>query len=240
MDNRGIRDRMVCRLYGKDVAKSYTVNDALAKLDKLIWKTANNFHMKVQHLDIEDLYQQGALGVLTAWQKFDEKQPVAFITYANWWILKFIQTFCSAMEYSITLNSQNQKLYKELCNNQGLSADADFKHTPRNDALALLAKTNNAYTKHLDKDEFSEEDVAIEATETTQNGEVVMAKLLGKLKETLPIKEYYVVVASSGLVHDQPMTVAEISERLDVTREYVRQTKTKHAGIVVEMLASFN
>lgn len=233
---RSLKESMVCRLHGKDTPKRYRVHDALTKLDKLIWKTANNFHMKVQHLDIDDLYQQGCLGVLTAWEKFDDTRDIAFITYANWWILKFIQTFCSAMEYSLSLNSQNQKIYKELCMGRGLSDSVAA--TPKNEALAMLAKCNNGFTKKLDKDEFSEDDVNLDKTEASHSVDPIINTILSKLKEKLDAKDYYIVVSSSGLVHDQPLTVIEISERLNLPRDYVKSVKEKHHNAILSAICS--
>ena len=233
---RSLKDSIICRLHGKDTPKRYRVQDALTRLDKLIWKTANNFHMKVQHLDIDDLYQQGCLGVLTAWEKFDDTRDIAFITYANWWILKFIQTFCSAMEYSLTLNSQNQKIYKELCMSRGLSDSVAA--TPKNAALAMLAKCTNGFAKKLDKDEFSEDDVNIEKTESAHSMNPIIDDVLSKLKEKLDPKEYYIVVSSSGLTHDQPLSIQEISEKLNLPKDYVKTVKEKYHNAVLVAICS--
>ena len=233
-DLRSLKDRIKCRLNGSGKAASYSITDALTQLDKLIWKTANSYRMKVKHLDIDDLFQQGCLGVLTAWQKFDATRDIAFITYANWWIIKYIQNFCSAMEYSITLNSQNQKLYKEICMAHGVTDSV--KATPKNAALALLAKTNNGLTKKLDKDEFSEEDEQLPLAEGNHDVAPVLDALLESLREKLGTKEYYVIVSLSGLVNDEPLTVNEICEKIDVTKDTVKAIRIKYADAILDCL----
>lgn len=236
---RSAKDKIVCRLYGNDKAKTYRIEDALKCLDKLIWKMANSFHMKIPHIDIEDLYQQGCLGVISAWQKFDDTKNIAFITYANWWILKNIQIFCSQNEYAVSLNTQNQKLYKEYCM---MSNDAigDLPATGKNAALARLAKSNNGLTKKLDKDEFSEEDSNLNRLETNEVYGPMLENLLQELKKKLAPKDYYIVVGIHGLQHPSPLTVKDICLRLGVPKDYVNNVLAAHADIIETTLASLS
>lgn len=234
---RKTTDKMTCRLYGADKPKVYRIIDAIEKLDKLIWKMANAFHSKIPHIDIEDLYQQGCLGVICAWQKFDPEKGTAFITYANWWILKNIQTFCSQNEYAICLNTQNQKLYKEYCMMSG-DALAELPTEGKNGALARLAKSNNGLTKKLDKDEFSEEDASLQDMESEHMAAPILEKILSELKANLPPLPYYVVVSTRGLSGEAPVPVKDVCLRLGVTKDFVAKILEQHQEFVEKTLAS--
>lgn len=238
MADRDLREKIVCRISGKDTMERRSIQEAIERLDKLVWKMSNNFHQKVPHLDMDDLYQQGCLGIITAWQKFDPTKGTAFITYANWWIYKYIQNFCSAMEYSLTLNSQNQKLYKTLCMSQGSTHSVTMSAS--NQALAALAKSNTGLTKKLDQDEFSAEDDNLDVAETEESYSPLINKVLDNLKMQLMPREYYVVVASSGLLHDQPLSTQDISERLDVTEKTVKDILEKYSGMLRTAIESIS
>jgi len=235
---RQVNDKMVCRLHGADSPKTYRIDDAVKCLDKLIWKMANAFHAKIPHIDLEDLYQQGCLGVLAAWQKFDPSKGTAFITYANWWILKNIQIFCSQNEYAVCLNTQNQKLYKEYCMMSG-DALAELPIEGKNAALAKLAKSNNGLTKKLDKDEFSEDDEGLQQVESDESAKPLLEKLLANLKTTLPPLEYYIVTSASGLSCPDPLSVKDICIKIGMPKDFVKNVVSRHKFLVEQTLASF-
>jgi hypothetical protein len=108
--------------------------------------------------------------------------------------------------------------------------------TEKNKALALLARCDSSLGCQSDKDEFSEEDYHIQQAEGKLIAEPAIAAILIKLQKALSPKEYYVIIASSGLIHHSPMTPEEISEKLDESIAWVAEVKEQHAGIMMRCL----
>jgi len=53
---------------------------------RLVVHTAKKFRLKATHLAIEDLTQEGCIGLARAIEKFDPERGYKFSTYAMWWI----------------------------------------------------------------------------------------------------------------------------------------------------------
>lgn len=72
--------------------KPATLEEAIRNMDHMIkgmahkW-TRNHYSMT------DDLYQQGRIGVIEAWNRYDENSPAAFSSYAFFWIRKMIREY---------------------------------------------------------------------------------------------------------------------------------------------------
>ncbi len=73
-----------------------TPEQAIAKVDKLVYKIALRYQAFVFHgkLDLDDLVQAGRMGVLKAHARFDPSINSHFPTYAGWWIRATIRLEC--------------------------------------------------------------------------------------------------------------------------------------------------
>lgn len=63
----------------------------LKDYENYVCKMARSFHKRNSHVDYDDLVQSGWLGLLEAYNKFDEKFNVKFLTYASFYIKKHIR-----------------------------------------------------------------------------------------------------------------------------------------------------
>ncbi len=57
---------------------------------KLIIKVANRYRKVVENCDVEDLIQEGTIGIMKAIERFDVNKGTEFSTYAKFWIDKYI------------------------------------------------------------------------------------------------------------------------------------------------------
>lgn len=88
--------------------KPASVEQALTNLDYMIRGLALKWART--HYDmIDDLYQQGCIGVVEAYARYDEDSPAQFSSYAFFWIRKMIR------EYTLKeWNVMNHKAAEEL------------------------------------------------------------------------------------------------------------------------------
>lgn len=70
----------------------------LAARDRLVaanmgtpWKIASEVHRSHRSMEVEDLAMEGAMGILRAIEKYDPARGCKFRTYAQWWVVQFIQ-----------------------------------------------------------------------------------------------------------------------------------------------------
>lgn len=87
-----------------------TPEEALAKVDKLVYSIALKYQAFVFHgkLDLDDLVQAGRIGVLKAHAKFDPSINPHFPTYAGWWIRATIRLECMEKGRTVRVGVKSQ------------------------------------------------------------------------------------------------------------------------------------
>lgn len=74
-----------CELFVKFAGGDMAARDKLVSSNqRLVWKIARGYQNR--GIDVEDLVQEGLMGLMKATEKFDIKRGVKFSTYATWWI----------------------------------------------------------------------------------------------------------------------------------------------------------
>ena len=63
----------------------------LKDYENFIYKTARSFYMRNGHVELDDLVQAGWLGLLEAYNKYDESYQNKFLTYASFYVTKHIR-----------------------------------------------------------------------------------------------------------------------------------------------------
>ena len=197
-----------------------------------------------QGLTLPDLINEGNLGLIKAAQRFDETRGFKFISYAVWWIRRSILQ--ALAEHSrivrlplskIGLSNKNKKMYAllEQSNERAPSAEEiakeldmtvnDVKESMKNsgrhlsmDAPLVEGEDSNLY------------DVLRSGESPNPDRELIHESLQTEIEralETLTPREADVVRLYFGLGDQHPMTLEEIGETFDLTRERVRQIKEK-------------
>lgn len=190
---------------------------------------------------LPDLVNQGNLGLITAAQRFDPTKGFKFISYAVWWIRRSIQDYktstsplirrptnrISALnKYRETKSMLEGILEREPSKDEIIDA---MDNIPNLDLVASLdLEEILSLDKTIGEDGFSLKDVIITKNDiqSKQDKDYLQIKMGGFLSQLKP-KSRVVIELSYGLTSAKPMTLQEIGDVMDLTREAVRQIKTK-------------
>ena len=197
-----------------------------------------------QGLSLPDLINEGNLGLIKAAQRFDETRGFKFISYAVWWIRQSILQALAEQSRIVRLplnkigsinkiNKATAKLeqkyerepdYKEIAGILDMTVN-EVKESKRNagrhvsmDAPLIQDEDNNMYDVLK-----SEESVTPETGLIYES----LRKEIDRAISTLTQREADVIRLYFGLNGGHPMTLEEIGEKFDLTRERVRQIKEK-------------
>ncbi|MBK9591524.1 MAG: RNA polymerase sigma factor RpoD/SigA [Crocinitomicaceae bacterium] len=199
-----------------------------------------------QGLSLPDLINEGNLGLIKAAQRFDETRGFKFISYAVWWIRQSILQALAEQARIVRLplnkigiiNKVN-KAFSELEQELGRTPTIDelADHLEISDADVKQSMANNG--RHISMDAPLKEDDEGSSTlydilqnpeQNNPERELILESLRGEILRslnTLKVREADVIRLYYGLDGSAPMTLAEIGERFDLTRERVRQIKEK-------------
>ena len=199
-----------------------------------------------QGLSLPDLINEGNLGLIKAAQRFDETRGFKFISYAVWWIRQSILQALAEQSRIVRLPLNKIGSINKI-NKAFARLEQEFERPP---TAAELAETldmtldevkqsmKNA-GRHVsmdaplkDGDESSSNMYDVMRTGDTPSPDTdLMTESLRKEIErslrTLTPREGDVIRLYFGLNGEHPMTLEEIGERFDLSRERVRQIKEK-------------
>ena len=199
-----------------------------------------------QGLTLPDLINEGNVGLIKAAERFDETRGFKFISYAVWWIRQSILQALAEQARIVrlplnkigTINKIN-KAYSELEQKfeRPPSADelAEFLDVSVEDIRQSIANTGrhlsmDAPLSESDENSSSMYDVLPNTFMTSPENELVtdsLRKDIERSLSTLTMREGEVVRLYYGLNGRYPLTLEEIGEQFDLTRERVRQIKEK-------------
>ena len=199
-----------------------------------------------QGLSLPDLINEGNLGLIKAAQRFDETRGFKFISYAVWWIRQSILQALAEQSRIVRLPLNKIGSINKI-NKAFARLEQEFERPP---TAAELAETldmtldevkqsmKNA-GRHVsmdaplkDGDESSSNMYDVMRTGDTPSPDTdLMTESLRKEIErslrTLTPREGDVIRLYFGLNGEHPMTLEEIGERFDLTRERVRQIQVE-------------
>jgi RNA polymerase primary sigma factor len=206
-------------------------------------------------VDLEDAIAEGNLGLIRAAEAFDPEMETRFCTYASYWIKQAIKRFvvntsrpirvpAYMNELMVKWQRAKKQLHDELSRTPTLEEIAkSLNLTPKKTALvkkAIYIYNAAPATGHVDASQdvantFADEDlVAPEIALVHQEDVTSVLKHL----DSLDVRDAKVLRMRFGLNGEEPMTLSEIGEKLDLTRERVRQIERGALKQLSEKLAS--
>jgi RNA polymerase primary sigma factor len=198
-----------------------------------------------QGLTLADLINEGNVGLIKAARRFDETRGFKFISYAVWWIRQSILQALAEQSRivrlplnKVGLTNRISKAYSQL--------EQEYEREPTAEEVAFVldigteevAATLGASARHVSMDQpFSEgEDGSLVDVLANPNAEAAdtqmvfydsLAEEINRSLNTLTERQKEVVRYFFGIGVDHALSLEDIGERYNLTRERVRQIKDK-------------
>jgi len=198
-----------------------------------------------QGLSLPDLINEGNLGLIKAAQRFDETRGFKFISYAVWWIRQSILQALAEQSRIVRLPLNKVGLTNRIQKAFSL-LEQEFEREPSPEELAELLEleteevsaTLGIAARHVSMDSPMSEgedntliDVLVNHNaERADNNIEHKESLKQEIQRSMIVlteRQKEVICYFFGLGVDHPMSLEDIGDKFNLTRERVRQIKDK-------------
>ncbi len=197
--------------------------------------------LEYRHYNVKlmDLIQEGNLGLMMAVKKFNPHKGFRLISYAVWWIRAYIQNFIMKTWSLVKIGTTQlqRKLFYSLNkvqpeNNADMLIDEskiekkakDFENRLKLRDVSLdVTLDEESRESHLDQ--LVDEDENLEERISKQEEDNVLRQTVGQAVKTLPEREQYII--KYRVMADNPLSLQEIGEKYNISKERVRQLEQK-------------
>lgn len=197
-----------------------------------------------QGLSLPDLINEGNLGLIKAARRFDETRGFKFISYAVWWIRQSILQALAEQSRIVRL-PLNQVGSLNKINKAYSKLEQQYEREPSAEELAEIldlpidkvSDTMKVSGRHVSMDapfangeESSLLDVLVNADSPKADNGLMnesLSREIDRALSTLTDRERDVVKLFFGIGLNHGLTLEEIGDKFDLTRERVRQIKEK-------------
>jgi len=217
--------------------------DTLVKANlRFVVSVARNYQN--QGLSLCDLINEGNVGLVRAAKRFDEKKNFRFISYAVWWIRQAILQSLAEQSRIMRLPLNRAGAIHKISKTQ-IELEQRFNRTPDIFEIAqelsltesAVQETINIANNHVSLDAPLKDNDGSSLIDMIQHSDcdspdegIHTISLHGEIRrvlDTLTEREKEIVKLYFGIDTDAAFTLDEIGRKFNITRERVRQIKSK-------------
>jgi RNA polymerase primary sigma factor len=197
-----------------------------------------------QGLTLPDLINEGNLGLIKAAKRFDETRGFKFISYAVWWIRQSILQALAEQSRIVRLplnkigsiNKINktyaflEQAHERVPSAEEIAKELDMTISDVKESMKNSGRHVSMDAPLVEGEDSNLYDVLRSGESPNPDKDLMHESLRTEIEralETLTPREADVVRLYFGLGNQHPMTLEEIGETFDLTRERVRQIKEK-------------
>lgn len=229
-----------------DLARRIKEGDQLAleKLTKANLRFVVSVAKQYQNngLTLGDLINEGNVGLIKAAKRFDEKRGFKFISYAVWWIRQAMLQALAEQSRIVRLPLNRVSALSKI-NKTFAELEQTFQREPSLEEIAeVIGLTSEDVQDHLKGggrhlsmdapfvtgEENSLMDILADANESKPDAALMADSLTLEVQRalsTLTSREANVIALYFGLNQNRPMSLEEIGDQYNLSRERVRQIK---------------
>lgn len=244
------RERVIAERQSADVQAHLVEEDFLKYNYRLVMSCARRNHQQSgRRVDPNDLIQQGNMGMVEAFRKFDPTRGYKFSTFATWHIRQKISEFSHEQKSAIRvpthrhrdirkINAYRREFFEEHGENPSTDEIAVHLGRTAKKIIEILAAETIASPFSLDRPLGPDDESAtmndfipdtITLTPEQSAIRAAIASTLGRafLRDLSPRERRVLQLRFSLYDEGKGWTLEEVGKRLGVTRERVRQIEAK-------------
>ncbi len=204
----------------------------------LVWSFAHRFARRATQLSLDDLVQEGSLGLMRAVEDFDPNCGATLGTYAGWWIVSFMRRAVENQDRTVRVPVHLGDTKRQVNAVIG-SETARLGREPTDAEVAKILKLKPAKVatlRHLDMGRLASLDMAvgddgiawveITAGDVESPEEAVLRRererQAAELLATLPSRERALMASRMN-----DLTLADAGRPFGISRERVRQIEAR-------------
>jgi RNA polymerase primary sigma factor len=197
-----------------------------------------------QGLTLSDLINEGNLGLIKAAQRFDETRGFKFISYAVWWIRQAILQALAEQARTVRLPLNKigninkikktfahlEQTHQRPPSPQEIATELDMTINDVKESMKNTARSISMDAPLAEGEDYNLYDVLNTGESPNPDDALLLESLrteISRALETLTPREADVIKLYFGLSEQHPLTLEEIGNTFDLTRERVRQIKEK-------------
>ncbi len=208
---------------------------------KFVVSVANKY--RVTGIPLEDLINEGNIGLIKAAYRFDETRGFKFISYAVWWIRQSILQFISDKGRVVHLPAnvanavtkmkrRSEELEHSLERMPTMEELAEVMEITKQEAEKLVKFNTRSLStdQPVGSDEKTSLRDLLQSDDSRPEAQIMKDSLTEEIKrvlKTIPDREAMIIECYFGIDMDRPLTLEEIGDSLELTRERVRQLKER-------------